>query len=126
VLAVYRATEGLSFKVIRGLLEKHLDSLLPLVKEYLPAELLAQAGVPALPEAMRQLHRPTSVAAAHTARARLAFEELLFVHLLQRRAHELAKQARDGIRFVNRKELTSRFREVLPFELTKAQVRAVR
>ena len=126
VLAVYRATEGLSFKVIRGLIEKHLDSLLPLVTEYLPAQLLAEAGVPALPEAMRQLHRPTSVAAAHSARARLAFEELLFVHLLQRRAHELAKQARDGIRFVNRKELTSRFREVLPFELTKAQVRAVR
>lgn len=126
VLAVYRATEGLSFKVIRGLLEKHLDSLLPLVKEYLPAELLVEAGVPALPEAMRALHRPTSVAEAHAARARLAFEELLFVHLLQRRAHELAKQARDGIRFVNRKQLTSQFREKLPFELTKAQVRAVR
>jgi ATP-dependent DNA helicase RecG len=126
VLAVYRATEGLSFKMIRQLVEKHLDALLPLVKEYLPAALLAEAGVPALPEALRALHRPTSVAEAHRARARLAYEELLFVHLLQRRAHELAKQARDGIRFVNKKDLTSRFREVLPFELTKAQVRAVR
>src|SRR5690606_40288316 len=56
----------------------------------------------------------------------LAYEELLFVYLLQRRANELAKQTRDGIRFMNKKELTSRFREVLPFELTKAQVRAVR
>ncbi len=126
VLAVYRATEGLSFKMIRQLIEKHLDALLPLVKEYLPPGLMAEAGVPALPEALRALHRPTSVAEAHRARARLAYEELLFVHLLQRRAHDLAKQARDGIRFVNKKELTSRFREVLPFELTKAQVRAVR
>ena len=126
VLAVYRATEGLSFKMIRQLVEKHLDALLPLVQEYLPAPLLAEAGVPPLPEALRALHRPTSVAEALRARARLAYEELLFVHLLQRRAHELAKQARDGIRFVNKKELTSRFREVLPFELTKAQVRAVR
>lgn len=126
VLAVYRATEGLSFKLIRQLIEKHLDDLLPLVKEYLPAKLLAEAGVPPLPDALRALHRPASVTEALQARARLAYEELLFVHLLQRRAHELAKQARDGITFVNKKELTSRFREVLPFELTKAQVRAVR
>src|SRR3954453_23009831 len=36
VLAVYPATEGLSFKVIRGIIDTHLESLLPLVKEYLP------------------------------------------------------------------------------------------
>jgi len=126
VLAVYRATEGLSFKMIRQLVDKHLDALLPLVKEYLPPQLVAEAGLPQLPDALRAMHRPTSVAEAQQARARLAYEELLFVHLLQRRAHDLAKQARDGIRFVNKKELTSKFREVLPFELTKAQVRAVR
>ena len=126
VLAVYRATEGLSFKLIRQLIEKHLDAFLPLVREYLPAALLAEAGVPPLPEALRALHRPSSVEEALRARGRLAYEELLFVHLLQRRAHDLAKQARDGICFVNKKQLTSRFREVLPFELTKAQVRAVR
>lgn len=126
VLAVYRATEGLSFKLIRQLIEKHLDTLLPQVKEYLPQALLDEAGVPPLPDALRALHRPTSVAEALRARGRLAYEELLFVHLLQRRAQAIAKQARDGIKFENRRELTSRFREVLPFELTKAQVRAVR
>src|SRR5918911_4239133 len=36
VLSVYPATEGLSFKVIRSIVESHLDSLLPLVAEYLP------------------------------------------------------------------------------------------
>ena len=126
VLAVYRATEGLSFKMIRQLVDKHLDALLPLVTEYLPPHLVAEAGLPQLPDALRAMHRPTSVAEAQKARARLAYEELLFVHLLQRRAHDLAKQARDGIRFVNKKDLTSKFREVLPFELTKAQVRSVR
>ncbi len=126
VLAVYRATEGLSFKMIRTLIEQHLDALLPMVQEYLPPALLAEAGLPSLPDALRAMHRPSSVAEAQTARARLAYEELLFVHLLQRRAHELAKQARDGIRFVNKKELTTKFRAVLPFELTKAQVRSVR
>jgi len=126
VLAVYPATEGLSFKLIRQLIEKHLDTFLPLVSEYLPPELLAESGVPPLPEALRALHRPTSVAEALAARARLAYEELLFVHLLQLRARAIAREARDGIRFENRKDLTSRFREVLPFALTGAQVRAVR
>ena len=126
VLAVYPATEGLSFKIIRGLVEKHLDTLLPQVEEYLPAAVLREAGVPPLPEALRAVHRPTSVAEALAGRARLAFEELLFVHLLQRRARALAREARDGIRFVNRKDLTTRFRGALPFTLTAAQRRAVR
>jgi ATP-dependent DNA helicase RecG len=126
VLSVYPATEGLSFKVIRGLIESHLDALLPLVEEYIPAELLAQAGVPSLPEALRAVHRPTSLASALAGRARLAYEELLFVHILQRRARQIASEARDGITFVNRKELTSKLRETLPFTLTGAQVRAVR
>lgn len=126
VLAVYPATEGLSFKLIRQLIDKHLDTFLPLVAEYLPSELLAEAGVPPLPEALRALHRPTSVAEALAARGRLAYEELLFVHLLHLRARAIAREARDGIRFENRKDLTSRFREVLPFALTGAQVRAVR
>lgn len=126
VLAVYPATEGLSFKQIRGLIEAHLDALLPQVEEYLPAWMLEAAGVPPLREALEAVHRPRSVAAALRGRARLAFEELLFVHILHRRARQLAQQRRDGIAFENKRVLTARFKAVLPFELTKAQVRAVR
>ncbi len=126
VLAVYPATEGLSFKIIRGLVEKHLDALLPQVEEYLPPAVLRAAGVPSLRDALRAVHRPTSVAEALAGRARLAFEELLFVHLLQRRAHAIARETRDGIRFVNKRDLTTKFRQALPFTLTGAQRRAVR
>src|ERR1051325_7298043 len=45
VLAVYPATEGLSFKVIRSILEANLDPLLALVEEYLPKSLLAEVDV---------------------------------------------------------------------------------
>ncbi|MCC7003981.1 MAG: ATP-dependent DNA helicase RecG [Gemmatimonadaceae bacterium] len=126
VLAVYPATEGLSFKQIRGLIETHLDQLLPQVEEYLPPWMLQEAKVPSLREALAAVHRPTSLASALAGRARLAFEELLFVHILHRRARQIAQQARDGITFVNKKDLTSKFREALPFQLTKAQVRSVR
>ena len=81
VLAVYPATEGLSFKIIRGIIDAHLDSLLPMVREYLPDDLLGIAGVPSLPEAIRMVHRPQSIAEGVLGRNRLAFEELLFVHV---------------------------------------------
>jgi ATP-dependent DNA helicase RecG len=126
VLSVYPATEGLSFKVIRGIIDTHLDELLPLVAEYLPADVLRRSGVPGIGDALRMVHRPASLAEAMAGRARLAFEELLFVQLLQQRAKALAREARHGIHFENKRDLTTRLRETLPFALTGAQARALR
>ena len=126
VLAVYPATEGLSFKVIRSILESNLDALLPLVEEYLPERVYKAAGVPGLVDALRMVHRPQSLEEAHAGRSRLAFEELLFVHLLHRRANVLSRERRRGITFNNRRELTTALKRALPFELTGAQVRATR
>ena len=126
VLSVYPATEGLSFKIIRSIIETHLDALLPLVTEYLPADVLQGAGVPGIDEALRKVHRPSSLTEAMAGRARLAFEELFFVQLLHQRAKSLARQPRKGIAFFNKREMTTRLRETLPYELTGAQVRAIR
>jgi ATP-dependent DNA helicase RecG len=126
VLSVYSATEGLSFKVIRGIIDAHLDELLPLVTEYLPPEVLTQTAVPTIAAALRMVHRPTSLAEAMEGRARLAFEELLFVQLLHLRARSLSREVRRGIHFENKRQLTTRLRESLPFTLTRAQVRVLR
>ena len=126
VLAAYPATEGLSFKVIRSIIDQHLDGLLALVEEYLPASVLSRAAVPSIRDALRMVHRPASLAEAQEGRARLAFEELFFVHVLHQRAKALAREVRRGIRFENRRDLTSRLRQALPYELTAAQVRASR
>ena len=126
VLSVYPATEGLSFKVIRSLIESQLDALLPLVTEYLPAKTLERAGVPPLSEALRMVHRPRTIADAMRGMSRLAFEELFFVHILHRRARDLARETREGIGFTNKRDLTSRLKAALPYELTNAQVHVTR
>ena len=126
VLAVYPSTEGLSVRLLRGLVQQYLDDLLPLVVEPLPASLLAEGGVPSLRDAFRMVHRPTSVAEAHDGRARLAFEELLCVQILHRRANQLARETRHGFAFENRRDLTSKLRAALPFALTGAQTRTIR
>src|SRR3954466_13711154 len=126
VLAVYPATEGLSFKVIRGIIDTHLESLLPLVKEDLPEDILRSARLPSLRDAIRMVHRPDTIAEGTRGRARLAFEELLFVHVLHRRANALKREKRTGIAFENRRELTSSLKKALPFTLTDAQATAIR
>ncbi len=126
VLSVYPATEGISFKVLRSLIDAHLDALLPLVEDELSSQLLGRAHVVRLADAFRMVHRPTSIAEAERGRERLAFDELFFVQLLQRRANRLAREERGGIRFENHRKLTSALREQLPYTLTSAQAHALR
>jgi ATP-dependent DNA helicase RecG len=126
VLAVYPATEGLGVRVIRALVAQHLEALLPLVQDTLDERWRVAAGVLPLAEALAAVHTPSSVAEAHEGRARLAFDELFALHLIQRRAHALAREARAGIRFENRRTLTTQLRERLPWTLTGAQVRVIR
>ena len=126
VLAVYPSTEGLSVRLLRAMVQQHLDALLPLVEEPLPAWVLDAGDVPPLPEALRMVHRPTSVVEAVRGRSRLAFEELLCVQLLHRKANQVARESRGGRVFENRRDLTSKLRAALPYTLTHAQVRAIR
>ena len=126
VLAVYPATEGITTRQLRALIEQHLPALLPLVTEFLPRGVAEGAGLPPLGEALRMVHRPESVTEAARGRDRLAFDELLLVQLLKRRANALAREPRRGIVFTARRTLTSQLREALPYALTGAQARALR
>lgn len=126
VLSVYPATEGITARQLRAIVDVHLPALLALVQEYLPAEVLQGGEVAPLAEALRMVHRPESVAEASRGRDRLAFDELLFVQLLHRRANAIAREPRHGIVFASRRTLTTQLRESLPFTLTGAQARALR
>jgi len=126
VLAVYPATEGVTARALRFLIDRHLDALVPLVVDHLPEAMRRAADVVPLADALRQVHRPASLAEALAGRDRLAFDELLMVQLLHRRANAIAREARTGIRFESRKTLTTALKEALPFTLTGAQSRALR
>ncbi len=126
VLAVYPATEGITVRQLRAVIDQHLDALIPLVEEHLPDELRSSVGLPGMHEALRLVHRPATVAEAERGRARLAFDELFFVQVLHRRANAVARAPRAGIAFDVKRTLTTRLKEVLPYTLTGAQTRAVR
>jgi ATP-dependent DNA helicase RecG len=125
VLAVYPATEGLGVRQIRAIIAQHLDALIALSPDPLPEPVRMRFALPSLAEALRLVHQPPSVAEALRGRDRLAFDELLFVNLLQRRANAIARTPRHGIAFTAHRTLTTRLREHLPFALTRAQTRAI-
>ncbi len=125
VLPVYPATEGLSHKVIRGLIDRHLDELLPLAPEVLPAEIRSEFDLPDLPTAFRSVHRPATTAQAEQGRRRLALDELFDLQLMLARARHLARRGRSGIRFAVKRDLTTRLKQALPWELTADQRKAL-
>jgi ATP-dependent DNA helicase RecG len=126
VLPVYPATEGLSHKIIRSLIDRHLDDLIELSVDGMPESLRSRLALPTLREALRAVHRPATIAEAEQGRRRLAFDELFDLQLMLIRARSLAKRHRSGVAFTVKRELTSRLKQHLPWELTNDQQRALR
>ena len=127
VLPVYPATEGLSHKVIRSLIDRHLDGLIALCRRHAAGGAAADvSGCRRLPEALRAVHRPGIAEEAERGRRRLAFDELLDLQLMLIRARAVAKRHRSGVAFTVKRELTTRLKQSLPWELTEDQQRAMR
>jgi ATP-dependent DNA helicase RecG len=75
--------------------------------------------------AMHQIHAPDSMGATVRARQRLAFDELLRLQLILVMRKRAIERDSVGLRHEVSGELVGRFREALPFSLTKAQESAI-
>lgn len=126
VLAVYAATEGLTVRQIRSVIDRSLDDLIALAPEFLPPGVAKTVDMVDLSKALSLVHRPPTVADAWRGRARLAFDELFCVSVLHRRANAVARAPRHGIAFTAHKTLTTTLAGALPFSLTKAQRKVIR
>jgi ATP-dependent DNA helicase RecG len=123
VFPVYPATEGLSHRQIRGIVDDNLDELLAEAndREVFPDAWLDDLGLPRLAEALAVLHRPEDLARVERARRRLAWEELFFLQLLHARARYEIRSRESGIAKRDAPVLTEPFLASLPFELTEGQ-----
>jgi ATP-dependent DNA helicase RecG len=126
VLPVYPATEGLSHKVIRSLIDRHLDRLISLCSDSLPDPLRQSLDLLPLADALRAVHRPATAEEAERGRRRLAFDELFDLQLMLIRARAVAKRHRSGVAFTVKRQLTTRLKQHLPWSLTDDQQQALR
>jgi ATP-dependent DNA helicase RecG len=125
ITPVHRATEGVTTRTIRELVYRALDRLGPL-SDPVPAEVVRDEGLIGEDLALRDIHFPEDDTARRRAVDRLKFDELFALELgVAYRKHRVERAAR-GVAHVVDGEATSRFLAALPFELTGAQVRAMK
>lgn len=121
ITPIYPATEGLSQRVLRGLIYRLLNEWVDDgVQTLLPAELDPQLA----PRALREIHFPPTSEALARARETLVLAEFFAMQMLlsSRRAHS---RARTGAMHCGPGELLDRFLHALPFDLTNAQARVI-
>src|SRR5438552_6838215 len=121
---VYPAAEEIAAASVRRV----VDAALPLavnVPDPLPAELRERERLALKRDALAVVHRPRDLAEAERGRARLAFEELLVLQIgIARRVEERERTLAAGLGEPG--DLIRRYREALPFALTRYQEEAIR
>ena len=126
IIPVYPATEGLSHKQIRAIINAHLEAMIAIVPDILPEDLRDRFKLPVLKDALHAVHRPTTPAEAEGGRRRLAVDELLDLQLMLARARQVAREGQRGTKFIVHKTLSTQLRGHLPWELTADQKHAIR
>jgi ATP-dependent DNA helicase RecG len=125
IVPIYPLTQGVSQRWLRRLIARLVHESAEALEESLPQALLLKHQWPAVADAVRALHAPSSWDELSRARQRLAFEELLVLQLAlaQRRARMQAVHKPQHYRVAG--PLTEHLLRVLPFELTAAQQRVL-
>ena len=124
---VYPLTAGLTPKTLRRAIGGAVERL-PVLPEWIPAEIMEKHKWPDFATAMRMVHAPKSVAdllPTAPSRARLAFDELLANQLALSMVRHTAADATPGRCFSGNGTLTNKLLETLPFAPTGAQQRAI-
>ena len=127
IFVVYRASEDLPQWFFRRAIDLNLEWLVKHAarEDPLTPEARRCLGLPTLADALRALHRPSSMAEKDEARRRLAFDELFLLQLQKARLRARAAE-RPGIAFVRTNRLIKPLHDALPFALTGAQARVLR
>ena len=125
IVPVYPLTKGLYQKTLRALVHQALEASAGELVDFVPDETRQRLRLPALPEALRQVHFPESEDRRKTAERRLAFDEFYLVQVgMQRRKREWQRGA-PGQAYRVDDAVIERFLAALPFTLTGAQRRAL-
>jgi ATP-dependent DNA helicase RecG len=127
VLPLYPATEGLSQKILRSIIDANLDRLLPLLQleDPVPRDITQRLALPTLMQAIALLHRPATLQEAEKGRRRLSFDELFYLQLLWAQVQARTAAERAGVALARTDNLIAPLYRTLPFTLTGAQKTAV-
>jgi ATP-dependent DNA helicase RecG len=124
ITPVHRATEGVTTRTVRELVWHALEQLEP-IDDPLPDELVRAEGLSSFDAAIRRIHFPASQEELGAARERLKFDELFTLELGVAFRKRRVERTELGVQHHAEGPLTGRLLDVLPFEPTDAQRRAM-
>ncbi len=124
-LPVYGLTGNLTQKFFRKAIHAAFEEFASQIQENLPARILEKHGFLPRRTALQKMHfslKPTELARV---RERFAYEEFFYSQLLwaRHKHHHVSKV--QGMKFENKRELTSELYRKLPYRLTGAQKRVI-
>jgi ATP-dependent DNA helicase RecG len=119
LVPVYPETRGLTSRGIRFVTQS-LFKKRPVMKEWIPEEILVEFNFPELNEAIHSIHFPRAIEDATLARARFSFEELFLLQILN--MQQKMKLAEESAPVITADiERVKAMLAKLPFELTHSQ-----
>lgn len=124
IVPVYPETEGVTSRWLRMRIAHLLPQVVDALFEWMPEPVRKKAELITLPATYQKIHFPESKEDIQNARKRIAFDELLKVHLsvMKRKKDWQQKSATQALQ-VDREKIGA-FIASLPFQLTQAQQRA--
>jgi len=121
IVPVYPETYGVSSKWLRTKIKMAYLTCGEEIKEYLPETY----GFITLPEAIRSIHFPNTLKDTEVAHRRLAFDELYFLQSQSLKRKHAWQKNRAAYQLTINKLAIDKFKNSLPFTLTKSQDLAV-
>lgn len=120
IIPLYPATEGLTQKIIQGVMRNALDSIDAKLEEILPEYIRKGYNLAEINYAIQSIHFPSTLESFDYARRRLVFEELLILQLGLLRIKDSLEEQSEGLNLKIMPQLQELV-ESLPFELTGDQ-----
>ena len=124
IVPIYPLTRNLSQNVLRGIMQNAIDEVYGNLEETLPQEIINEYNLMELNEAIKKVHFPEELEEFKQARKRLAFEELLIMQLALLEIKNKYAIDMEGIQFSKEAKMSDVI-NILPFKLTKAQLRVL-
>jgi ATP-dependent DNA helicase RecG len=125
IIPVYPETNGLSSKWLRGRINEAYKETEKELTEFLPDSVREKYQFVDLQTAYRSVHFPDNLAKAEKGRKRLAFDELLFLHLASAKRKNDWRKNSTSIELGIDETSLNQFVNSLPFHLTLSQEKAV-
>ena len=124
IIPIYPLTYNLSQNNLRKIMESAIKEVYGKLQETLPEYLLKEYNLENINDATRHIHFPNEFKDFNIARNRLVFEELLSVQLALLELKNRYINEEQGIKFSKEVKM-SEVINMLPFKLTKAQLRVL-